>query len=74
MPHPADRFEAQCVLLRRILSRYDLESFEVAQLASLSLETPDEVYELIPSLQRRIDRDELEILLADLERLRRFQS
>lgn len=55
------------------LSKYSLEPFEVAQLATLVIESPEEAYALIPSLEARMQRDTLDELLKDLEQVRRFQ-
>uniref|UniRef100_A0A915DH20 RNA polymerase Rpb4/RPC9 core domain-containing protein n=1 Tax=Ditylenchus dipsaci TaxID=166011 RepID=A0A915DH20_9BILA len=53
--------------------KYNLHKFEVAQLANLCPETAEEAKALIPSLENKMEDDELEELLKDLHAKKTFQ-
>lgn len=57
---------------RQVLAGSPLESFEIAQLANLLPQTAEEAKTLIPSIQGRIDDDDLQILLGELQNLQRY--
>lgn len=61
---------------RRILmaaNSGNLEQFEIAQIANLMPESAEEAKTLIPSLMNRIEDDDLQLLLNELQNLKRFQ-
>jgi len=59
--------------VRQLLSQKKLHKFEVAQLANLSPETPEEAKALIPSLEGRYQDEELRLILEDIQTQRSFQ-
>ncbi|KAF2860836.1 hypothetical protein K470DRAFT_63617 [Piedraia hortae CBS 480.64] len=60
------------VLLDEWVKRGVLVPFEKAQIASLCCDTAEEAKTLIPSLESKIDDDELQGLLNDIIKLRDF--
>jgi DNA-directed RNA polymerase II subunit RPB4 len=60
--------------VRKVLSSTQLENFEIAQLANLLPEKSEEAKSLIPSTAKRIDDEELQVVLNELQNLKRFQS
>ncbi|CAG0908627.1 unnamed protein product, partial [Cyprideis torosa] len=59
--------------VRSLLMRKKLHKFEVAALANLCPETPEEAKCLIPSLESRFTEDELREILDDMQTKRSFQ-
>ncbi|CAG0913698.1 unnamed protein product [Notodromas monacha] len=59
--------------VRALLMQKKLHKFEVAALANLCPETPEEARGLIPSLEGRFEDEELRELLDDLQTKRSFQ-
>lgn len=60
--------------IRTLLAhKKNLHKFELAQLANLCPETPEEAKALIPSLEGRFQDDELRLLLEDIQTQRSFQ-
>lgn len=60
--------------VRKLLSqKKNLTKFELAQLANLCPETPEEAKALIPSLEGRFQDDELTLILEDIQTQRSFQ-
>jgi DNA-directed RNA polymerase subunit F len=57
---------------RQVLAGTPLESFEIAQLANLLPQTAEEAKTLVPSIQGRIEDDELQALLGELHSLQRY--
>jgi len=53
--------------------KHNLHKFEVAQIANLCPETAEEAKALIPSLESKMEDDELEELLKDLHAKKSFQ-
>ncbi|CAK1580283.1 unnamed protein product [Parnassius mnemosyne] len=58
---------------RVLLQSKKLHKFEVASLANLCPETPEEAKALIPSLEGRFEDEELRILLDDIQTKRSIQ-
>lgn len=56
-----------------LLQSKKLHKFEVASLANLCPETPEEAKALIPSLEGRFEDEELRILLDDIQTKRSLQ-
>lgn len=52
--------------VRNLLTKKNLEEFEIASLANLCPETPEEAKSLMPTLQPKFNDDDLEIILNDL--------
>jgi DNA-directed RNA polymerase subunit F len=60
--------------VRNLLAqKKNLTKFELAQLANLCPETPEEAKALIPSLEGRFQDDELRLILEDIQTQRSFQ-
>jgi DNA-directed RNA polymerase II subunit RPB4 len=59
--------------IRSLLSQKKLHKFELAQLANLCPETPEEAKALIPSLEGRFQDEELRLILDDIQTQRSFQ-
>ncbi|KAL4715924.1 hypothetical protein ACJJTC_013224 [Scirpophaga incertulas] len=59
--------------VRNLLQSKKLHKFEVASLANLCPETPEEAKALIPSLEGRFEDEELRILLDDIQTKRSLQ-
>jgi len=59
--------------IRSLLSQKKLHKFELAQLANLCPETPEEAKALIPSLEGRFPDEELRLILDDIQTQRSFQ-
>lgn len=59
--------------VRSLLMQKKLHKFELAQLANLCPETPEEAKALIPSLEGRFEDDELRQILDDIQTQRSFQ-
>ena len=59
--------------IRQLLTNKKLHKFELAQLANLCPESPEEAKSLIPSLEGRFDDAELASLLEDITTKRSFQ-
>lgn len=60
--------------VRKLLTqKKSLHKFELAQLANLCPETPEEAKALIPSLEGRFQDDELRHILEDIQTQRSFQ-
>jgi len=55
------------------LEEKGLEEYELAALANLSPEDPDEAKALIPTLGKKFNDEELSIILKDLASFRRFE-
>jgi len=56
-----------------LLEEKGLEEYELAALANLSPEDPDEAKALIPTLGKKFNDEELSIILKDLASFRRFE-
>lgn len=59
--------------IRQILTNKKLHKFELAALANLCPESPEEAKALIPSLEGRFDDEELASILDDIQTKRSFQ-
>ncbi|PAV70139.1 hypothetical protein WR25_25803 [Diploscapter pachys] len=59
--------------VRAIFAGKQLHKFEVAQLANLCPETSEEAKSLIPSLENKIEDNELDEILKDLHSKKTFQ-
>jgi len=59
--------------VRQLLANKKFHDFEMAQLANLCPETPEEAKALIPSLEGRFQDEELRIILEDIQTNRSFQ-
>jgi len=59
--------------VRQLLIQKKLHRFELAQLANLCPETPEEAKALIPSLEGRFQDEELRLILEDIQTQRSFQ-
>lgn len=59
--------------VRTLLTQKKLHKFELAQLANLCPDNPDEARALIPSLEGRFEDDELSQILDDIQTKRSFQ-
>ena len=59
--------------IRQLLTNKKLHKFELAQLANLCPESPEEAKSLIPSLEGRFDDTEHASLLEDISTKRSFQ-
>ncbi|KAJ6218088.1 hypothetical protein RDWZM_009245 [Blomia tropicalis] len=59
--------------VRGILNQKKLHKFELAQIANLAPETPEEAKGLIPSLEGRFQDDELHAVLDDIQTQRSIQ-
>lgn len=56
-----------------LLSQKKLHKFELASLANLCPETPEEAKALIPSLEGRLEDEELRTILDDIQTKRSLQ-
>ena len=59
--------------IRQILTNKKIHKYELAALANLCPENPEEAKGLIPSLEGRFDDEELSNLLDDIQTKRSFQ-
>eukprot|EP00096_Caligus_rogercresseyi_P006628 TRINITY_DN23263_c0_g1_i1.p1 TRINITY_DN23263_c0_g1~~TRINITY_DN23263_c0_g1_i1.p1 ORF type:complete len:139 (+),score=60.01 TRINITY_DN23263_c0_g1_i1:63-479(+) len=59
--------------IRSVLTQKKLHKFELAALANLCPDSPEEARSLIPSLEGRFDDEELSILLDDIQTKKSFQ-
>jgi len=59
--------------VRSLLSQKKLHKYELAQLANLCPETPEEAKALIPSLEGKFPEEELRTMLDDIQTQRSFQ-
>lgn len=59
--------------VRQILSSKNFHRFELVQLANLCPDTAEEAKSLIPSLENKIEDDDLEELLKELRTKKTFQ-
>lgn len=59
--------------IRQLLTSKKFHKFELAALANLCPETPEEAKALLPSLEGRFDDEELASLLDDIQTKRSFQ-
>ncbi|VDN82104.1 unnamed protein product [Brugia pahangi] len=59
--------------VRTLLATKPLHKFEVAQIANLCPETSEEAKALIPSLENKMEDDELDEVLKDLHSKKTFQ-
>lgn len=59
--------------VRTLLNQKKLHKYEIAQIANLAPETPEEAKGLIPSLEGRFDEDELAAVLDDIQTQRSIQ-
>ena len=59
--------------IRAILTSKKIHKFEMAALANLCPETPEEARSLIPSLEGRFDDEELTTVLDDIQTKKSFQ-
>lgn len=59
--------------IRQILGQKKLHKFELAQIANLAPEIPEEAKGLIPSLEGRFTDEELTIMLDDIQTQRSIQ-
>lgn len=59
--------------VRNILNQKKLHKFEMAQIANLAPETPEEAKGLIPSLEGRLQEEELAQMLDDIQTQRSIQ-
>lgn len=64
------QLNARCCSL---LSQKKLHKFEIASLANLCPETPEEAKALIPSLEGRLEDEELRTILDDIQTKRSLQ-
>uniref|UniRef100_A0A2P2HY44 DNA-directed RNA polymerase II 16 kDa polypeptide-like n=1 Tax=Hirondellea gigas TaxID=1518452 RepID=A0A2P2HY44_9CRUS len=60
--------------IREMLNQKKLHKFELAALANLCPETPEEAKALIPSLEGRFEDEELRVFLEDMATQRSLQS
>lgn len=58
---------------RYMAQKKQLHKFEVAQLANLCPDTPEEAKALIPSLEGKLPDEELRLLIEDIQTNRSFQ-
>ncbi|GAB6019673.1 RNA polymerase B [Chamberlinius hualienensis] len=61
------------VSIRSLLMQKKLHKFELAQLANLCPDNPEEAKSLIPSLEGRFEDEELRQILEDIQTKRSFQ-
>lgn len=59
--------------VRNMLQQKKLHKFELAQLANLCPENPEEAKALIPSLEGRFEDEDLRQLLDDIQTQKSFQ-
>ncbi|XP_058800492.1 DNA-directed RNA polymerase II subunit Rpb4-like isoform X3 [Phymastichus coffea] len=59
--------------IRNLLNQKKLHKFELASLANLCPETPEEAKALIPSLEGRLEDEELRTMLDDIQTKRSLQ-
>ncbi|XP_008214078.1 DNA-directed RNA polymerase II subunit Rpb4 isoform X1 [Nasonia vitripennis] len=59
--------------VRNLLSQKKLHKFELASIANLCPETPEEAKALIPSLEGRLEDEELRTILDDIQTKRSLQ-
>uniref|UniRef100_T1J3Q6 DNA-directed RNA polymerase II subunit RPB4 n=1 Tax=Strigamia maritima TaxID=126957 RepID=T1J3Q6_STRMM len=59
--------------VRSLLTQKKLHKFELAQLANLCPDNPEEAKALVPSLEGRFEEDELSQILDDIQTKRSFQ-
>lgn len=59
--------------VRNLLTQKKLHKFELAQLANLCPDNPEEAKALIPSLEGRFEDDDLRQILEDIQTQRSFQ-
>ncbi|XP_012288745.1 DNA-directed RNA polymerase II 16 kDa polypeptide isoform X2 [Orussus abietinus] len=59
--------------VRNLLMQKKLHKFELASLANLCPETPEEAKSLIPSLEGRLEDEELRTILEDIQTKRSLQ-
>ncbi|XP_015921253.1 DNA-directed RNA polymerase II subunit RPB4 [Parasteatoda tepidariorum] len=59
--------------VRSLLTQKKVHKYELAQLANLCPETPEEAKTLIPSLEGRFEDEELRQILDDIQTQRSFQ-
>ncbi|XP_014481514.1 DNA-directed RNA polymerase II subunit Rpb4 isoform X2 [Harpegnathos saltator] len=59
--------------VRNLLAQKKLHKFELASLANLCPETPEEAKALIPSLEGRLEDEELRTILEDIQTKRSLQ-
>uniref|UniRef100_A0A914WIJ4 RNA polymerase Rpb4/RPC9 core domain-containing protein n=2 Tax=Plectus sambesii TaxID=2011161 RepID=A0A914WIJ4_9BILA len=59
--------------VRTLLASKPLHKFEVAQIGNLCPETAEEAKALIPSLENKLEDDELEEILKDVQSKKTFQ-
>ena len=59
--------------VRHLLSQKKLHKFELAALANICPETPEEAKALIPSLEGRLEDEELRTILEDIQTKRSLQ-
>ncbi|KJH45845.1 RNA polymerase Rpb4 [Dictyocaulus viviparus] len=59
--------------VRAIFSQKPLHKFEVAQIVNLCPETAEEAKALIPSLENKLEDDDLDEILRDLHSKKTFQ-
>ncbi|XP_015521490.1 DNA-directed RNA polymerase II subunit Rpb4 isoform X2 [Neodiprion pinetum] len=59
--------------VRNLLMQKKLHKFELASLANLCPETPEEAKALIPSLEGRLEDDEMRTILEDIQTKRSLQ-
>ncbi|KAK8756231.1 hypothetical protein V5799_001063 [Amblyomma americanum] len=60
--------------VRQLLAQKKLHRFELAQLANLCPDNPEEARALVPSLEGRFEDDQLRQILDDIQTQRSFQS
>jgi len=59
--------------IRQLLGQKKIHKFELAALANLCPESPEEAKSLVPSLEGRFDDEELAAILDDIQTKRSFQ-
>ncbi|KAG1224454.1 hypothetical protein G6F62_007832 [Rhizopus arrhizus] len=59
--------------VRQIMGK-NLTQFEVAQMANLCCEEAEEAKALIPSVSSKYDDDELQVMLNQMQQIRKFQG
>lgn len=63
----------KCEIFCSLLMQKKLHKFEIASLANLCPETPEEAKALIPSLEGRLEDEELRTILDDIQTKRSLQ-
>ncbi|XP_039290982.1 DNA-directed RNA polymerase II subunit RPB4-like [Nilaparvata lugens] len=67
------RVKETIAAVRNLLTQKKLHKFELASIANLCPETPEEAKALIPSLEGRFEDEELRQILEDIQTKRSLQ-